>query len=436
VSKRFLVSTTHHLLAIDPEQERIWKVHSGKGLYFGISSGRDHRIYVACRNTTLGADSESVRSSERGSVISLNSCFQVCEELTPPFPARDLHGMAWFDDKLWITCAFDNLIAIYDCNLRSWRRWYPAPDPTQRDRDIHHINTVRLIGNQVFIVAHQFGSSQLMVYDYPTLDLHSSIPLGRMAHDVFSFRGKLATCSSADGYIVNCQGEKLRTGNFPRGVAVSGDGNLLGMSIHACRSERIKQSGILRWYTPEWEFRADYVLPSVGMILDVISIETEQYSWETLEPWPLAEITRGKYNREAAGDTYAPHLGGLWPPMPGSDWHRTEESHCWTAARSASLPIVISPGETRLRIELGSGYPFHYFCEILLNEKVLGRVTFESSGVQRKDFAIGRDSAGERILTLRVPFLWNPAAQGGCSHDERALGVALHSATLIQDQCI
>jgi hypothetical protein len=213
------------------------------------------------------------------------------------------------------------MIAIYDLNRRSWRRWYPAPNPNDRDIDVHHINTVEFVRNQVWIIAHQFGSSQLLIYDYPTLDLHSSISLGRMAHNLFSFRGAVATCSSADGYIVNQKGEKLRTGNFPRGMAASKMGHLVGMSIHASRSERHKQSGILRWYTPEWDQEADYFLPTVGMILDIISIDSAQYSWESQELWPFAEITRGAYNSVAAGNVYSPYLSGLWPATLGSDWH-------------------------------------------------------------------------------------------------------------------
>ena len=430
VSSSFLVSTTHHLLAVDPVRESIWRVHSGKGLYFGIACDPAGRIYAACRNTTLGHLDETVRSAERGSVLVLDSQLQVCEELEPPFPLRDVHGIAWFDHKLWVTCSYDNMIAVYDFDGHCWSRWYPAPDPHERGRDVHHINTVRLFGDQVWLVAHQFGASQLLVYDYPSLDLDSAIPLARMAHDVFTFRGMVATCSSADGYLVNRKGDKLRTGNFPRGVAVTDEGHLLGLSLHAPASERNSQYAVLRWYTREWQFRADFVLPSVGMVLDVMALESEHYSCQLLEEWPFAEISRGEYNPVSGGFIYAPDRPVLWPKNTGSDWHHPEKTHCWSAARNASIPIIVSPGETRIQIQLSSGCPSPYRAEVSLNGTFLGEIKFERPGIQLSEFRIDPSLHGERILTFRVPFLWKPSDRLPANLDERALGVAVHSIRL------
>jgi len=426
--KRFLVSTTHCLLAIDPEGGLSWRVHSGRGLYFGLALDPECRIYVACRNTTLGPEDETIRASERGSVLVLDQSFRVCDELTPPFPLRDVHGIAWFDHRLWVTCSFDNMVAVYDCNSGDWSRWYPAPNPADRGRDVHHFNTVRRMDNQIWLVAHHFGPSELLVYDYPSLDLDSAIPLGRMAHDLFWLHGAVGTCSSAEGCLVNARGQRLRTGNFPRGVATTRNGNLLGISQNAARSERANQSGVLRWYTREWQFRADYVLPGVGMVLDLMAIEQGQYAWEAMEPWPSMEIAQGEYNALAAGNTYGPDFLKHCPDI--SEWHRPEATLCWTAARNASLLILISPGETRLRIEVSSAYPASYHTEIYLNGKRLGELVFEQPGILQNEFCIERDSDTEHKLTFRVPYLWKPAELIPESCDQRALGVAVHLITL------
>jgi hypothetical protein len=272
--RQFLVSTTHHLFAVDADTGLISKAHSGKGLYFGLAQNHDGLLYVACRNATEGPEDESVRSTERGTILVLNPDLEVTEELSAPFSLRDVHGITCFDNRLWVTCSYDNLVAIYDFATRLWSQWYPAPHPDERGRDVHHFNTIRFIHNRLCLVAHCFGPSQLWFYDYPSLQLHNILPLGNMAHDVIQFAGALATCSSAEGCIVNACGQKLWTGGFPRGVGLTAAGNLLGISHRATRAERARKDAILRWYSPDWHFRADYELPGVGMVLDILPLST------------------------------------------------------------------------------------------------------------------------------------------------------------------
>jgi hypothetical protein len=269
----FLVSTTHYLLAVDPEAGSIKHVHSGKGLYFGLTESPDGFLYAACRNATEGPENESIRAAERGSILVLNRNLQVVEEFQSPFPLRDVHGIACFDQRLWVTCSFDNMVAVYDLVTKEWSQWYPAPNTADRGRDVHHFNTIRFINNKLCLIAHCFGPSQLWFYEYPSLQLHNTLALGNMAHDVIEFEGAIATCSSAEGCIVNACGQQLVTGGFPRGVGSTAAGNLLGISIHAPRAERAGQDAILKWYSPDWRFRFDFVLKGAGMILDILPLD-------------------------------------------------------------------------------------------------------------------------------------------------------------------
>jgi hypothetical protein len=269
----FLVSTTRYLLAVDADTGLVAHVHSGKGLYFGLTESPDGLVYVACRNATEGPENESVRAAERGTILVLNRDLEIVGELHAPFPLRDVHGIACFDNRLWVTCSFDNLVAIYDLSTRQWSQWYPAPNPAERGRDVHHFNTLRFEHNKLCLVAHCFGPSQLWFYDYPSLQLQSVLPLGNMAHDVIQFKGAIATCSSAEGCIVNACGQKLSTGGFPRGVGLTVAGNLVGISLHAPRAERSDKDAVLKWYSPDWHFRADYELPGAGMVLDILPLK-------------------------------------------------------------------------------------------------------------------------------------------------------------------
>jgi len=425
MARRFLVSTTHHLLAIEPESENLWRIHSGAGLYFGLANGADGLVYAACRHAILGPDNDQVRASEDGSILVLDHDLQVCQELRAPFRLRDIHGIACFDGRLWVTCSYDNLIGIYDLTRRDWNRWYPAPNPSHRDRDIHHFNTIRFLGGQLCLLAHNFGSSELLFYDYPSLQLDSVVPFGVMSHDLFIFDDTIATSSSGDGWIVNKRGQRLRTGNFPRGVETTPEGNLLGMSMHSPRDERQRQNGILRWYSADWQFKADYVLPEVGMVLDVLDIGDQDRRLDSMEPWPHAEVTRGSYNRLAPGNVYTPNSFASNIGSGGLEWHTSEETHRWTAAREAGLSILMNPGEKRLWVEVSSANPHGYFVEVRLDQQYLGTVSFSAPGVQRHEFRISPESIGPGSLKFRVPYLWKPSDLIPGSTDDRFVGVAV-----------
>jgi hypothetical protein len=426
MSRRFLVSTTHHLLAIQPESETLWRIHSGAGLYFGLAKGADGLVYAACRHTILGPDNDEVRASEQGTILVFDHDLRVCEELRAPFPLRDIHGIACFDGRLWVTCSYDNMIAIYDLTQRDWSRWYPAPNPSHRDRDIHHFNTICFLGGQLCLLAHNFGPSELLFYDYPSLQLDSAVPFGVMSHDLFICDGAIATSSSGDGWLVNRRGQRLRTGNFPRGVETTVEGNLLGMSMHSPRDERQQQNGILRWYSADWQFKADYVLPAVGMVLDVLDIGDPGTQWDAVEPWPHAEVTRGRYNGLAPGNVYAPNSFASGIGGGGLEWHHSEETHRWTAARETGLRILINPGETRLWVEVSSANPNSYSVELRLDQQHLGTVSFAGPGAQCHEFCISQESIGFGLLKFRVPYLWKPAELIPGSNDDRLVGVAVH----------
>ncbi|MGH9665673.1 MAG: hypothetical protein ACRD9L_14710, partial [Bryobacteraceae bacterium] len=323
-----------------------------------------------------------------------------------------------------MTCSYDNMVAIYDLAGRDWSRWYPAPNPAHRDRDVHHFNTIRFIGGRVCLLAHHFGPSELLYYDYPSMQLESAVPFGHMSHDLFVFEDAMATCSSGNGWILNRRGERLRTGNFPRGVATAPDGNLLGISMHGPRDERQLQDGVLRWYASDWRFKADFVLPRAGMVFDVLDIGEPGRRWDSVELWSHAEITQREYNRLAPGNLYGPNSYASSTRSADLEWHATEETHRWTAARDAAVSILINPGETRLSVIVSSANPNSYDGEIFLDENCLGTVVFSGPGVQRHEFCVPPDLTGSASLRFRVPYLWKPADLIQGSTDERLVGLA------------
>jgi hypothetical protein len=176
---------------------------------------------------------------------------------------RDIHGIAFFDRKLWVVCSLDDMVAIYDFDKKSWRKWYPAaPNPSHRDCDIHHFNTIQFQQGQVWLLAHSFGPSRLFRFSYPDPQLISVTTLGVMAHDLFDMFGSVATCSCGEGRLVSSQGQTIKTGAFPRGYASINGNHFVGLSMKASRESRAEQDGMIRRLTATGS-----TLPITGFLL-------------------------------------------------------------------------------------------------------------------------------------------------------------------------
>lgn len=420
----FLVSTTRHLLAVEPGAGTASILHSGKGLYFGLATDDEGNVYAACRNAVAGPESAEVRAAERGTVLVFSSDLREIEEIVPPFPLRDVHGIAVFDTQLWVTCSFDNCIAICNLSTREWTRWYPVPEAAAAGSDSHHFNTI-CFADGIWVVAHRFGPSDLMRFSYPGLELESAFSLGIMAHDLFKWDGSLATFSSGEGQVVSLDGRRLRTGSFPRGFGEDDRGKLIGLSLQAPRRERHLQSAVLRWYTPQWEFVADYVLAGSGMVLDIMPLGREpSAACDRLERWPEMQVCAGEYNHLAPGNTYNLREGRLAGYLPG--WHAPEPGLRWTAARNASFPVLVAPGECRLHLKLASFFDGPYEVEVRMDGELAGTVRFEGPGESQTSMNFAAGDTAERIVCLRVPHLWRPRNGG----DARMLGIAVRACWL------
>jgi len=423
----FLLTTTHHVLAFDG-QDRFFCVHSGKGLYYGIAQDGQY-IYISCRNQTEGPVDATARAEEIGTVLILDavSLLPVTEIRPDDFRLRDIHGISYFDDKLWVTSSFDNLVAVFDPTSHSWTKWYPSRDLSARDHDVNHFNTIVGDAESVCLLAHNNGPSDLLLYDRSSLDLNAVLQLGCQAHDIFSAPGGIGTCSSADGMLIASTGWKLRTGGFPRGVAYGDDFILVGLSQIANRSVRHETSGIVRRFTPEWHYAADYLLPRVGMVLAILQVDLDVSAIAAWEPFE-ADCFCGEYNPLEPGNVYRVAENGNTVFAP--EWHPAEKTHRWTAARKSRMTIVVNPGEKVLAITASSSFPGSYWTEVLLNGQTLGLLHWSQPGSASSAFVLPPGVQGACEIVFQVPHLWQPSAHV-CTVDDRKLGVSVQELKLL-----
>ncbi len=263
---KLLVSTSLSLLEVDLKNNQIRTIHQGKGLYYGISIGKDGHIWSAARNRM--ASSGINPDSEHGSLLVFDRNYNLIEEISPEFALRDMHQIKWNEDSLWITCSRDNSIVIY--NRINWEIWYPLPEDYAANHDVHHYNSLMFADNGVWLLAHNFGNSELLHFELPQRRLQRRIPLGQIAHNIWREDGLLTTLSSGDGTMVDERGGTRTLGGFPRGHTRLADGShVIGVNEYAERALRDKTTSRIQIYDSEWNSESAVQLDGEGMILDI-----------------------------------------------------------------------------------------------------------------------------------------------------------------------
>jgi hypothetical protein len=266
-----LVTTSHSLLLIDPAAGSIAPIHRGLGLYFGIATDGE-RYFVAARGRMVS--SAVPAEEERGRILVFDRALRLVDEWSAPFPMRDLHEILWHQGKLWLSCSFDNMVAILEVATSRWESWYPFGPTPQPPYDLNHLNSFAVLDGALAVVAHNFGASELLRFDIESRELLSRAPFGMQSHNIRAKAdGSLITCSSAEGAIVGQDGWRLDVGGFPRGILMGGDETYVGISQLAERQDRDLTTGSIMVFDPEWRPLRTLELPGEGLILDIQHFE-------------------------------------------------------------------------------------------------------------------------------------------------------------------
>lgn len=263
---RILITTSNSFLELDTETGTHRIIHRGQGLYYGIAMSQDY-IFLACRNRLVS--STEPLENEKGEVLVFDHLYQFIGSISAPFPLRDMHGIAWHNEKLWITCSFNNLIAIWDGDV--WEQWYPLESDKNANVDIHHYNSFLFLQDGFWLLAHNNGKSDLLFFNNLERKLIQKIPLGRLAHNIWIEDGNVYTCSSGEGKILGTNGFQFKTGGFPRGYSLDEYGiRYLGLNEYAERARRDKTNSHVILYDKGWEEIKVVPLLEEGMILDIL----------------------------------------------------------------------------------------------------------------------------------------------------------------------
>lgn len=262
-----LVTTSRAVLCLHPAQGTIETLHEGDGLYYGLARSETY-IFVGARQRMVSSDVPVW--DERGVIHLFDHALKYVKTLEAPFALRDLHGMAYDAGILWVTCSFDDMVAIW--NGDTWEQWYPLGEPQGNPRDIHHFNTIFIEGDVLWLLAHNRGASEILAFSKITREFIQRIPLGIQAHDIWRENQQFFTCSSGEGAIVSAAGFHLATGHFPRGYLSWEGHRILGLSALAERHQRDYTTGFIRCYDEQWKLTGEIALENQGLVLALLPL--------------------------------------------------------------------------------------------------------------------------------------------------------------------
>lgn len=262
---KVVVTTSYSVLCVDLQTGEYSPLHRGGGLYYGLASNGSE-IMVGARSRMVSSD--KLPADEKGAILFFDKNFSLSSARQPSeFALRDIHDITWNDGCLWVTCSYDNMIAIWDGSR--WEQWYPLGKADVEPWDRNHFNTFFFEGDFVWLVAHNKGPSEMLQFNIRSRELESRTSLGLQAHNLWRENGNLYTCSSGEGAIVGTDGFRVETGGFPRGVAFGNGLRCVGVSELAERKARDLTTARIAVFDSDWTHISEIQLPEEGLILDI-----------------------------------------------------------------------------------------------------------------------------------------------------------------------
>ncbi len=263
-----LITTSKSFLAVDTDTGDGCVAHTGKGLYYGISYSEEV-IFVGARNNEDCFNYLGTVENERGEILVFDYHLNHIDTLQAPFALRDLHQILWFDNKLWAICSADNMVAVYDGT--AWEKWYPSDNMDTRGKDVNHFNSLFYDGQDLYVLAHNFGDSEIWHFSYPALKLLNKIRIGSQGHNIWKQDEELFTCDSQNGDVRSTGGCQVTLGGFPRGVVRNEERIFIGTSDIAERSMRSQVASRILIFDNLWNQRAEFLIEGHGQLLDLRS---------------------------------------------------------------------------------------------------------------------------------------------------------------------
>lgn len=230
-----LVTTSTALVLIERGLART--VHTGRGIYFGLTWDRDH-IYIFCRNN-LHHGSLRRLFGQRCTMEVLDKDFRHVDTVACP-TVIDPHQAIERDGAIYVANTGRNRIEVYRDGGFSNINW------TAEHEDVHHINTIWFDENSFYTLENNHdGPSNARIFDHDW-QRGQTVPIGLGSHNIYRCGTTLYSCSSLDRTMISHDLDThestahhlLGSEWLPRGLARGNDRFYIGMSPVGTRKER------------------------------------------------------------------------------------------------------------------------------------------------------------------------------------------------------
>ena len=257
-----IIATSEKLLTMNLDTGWGHVLDTGRGPYFGIGMTAD-KLWIAARHRPV--DRMNTLRTIGGKILAWTYDGTPAASLEAPFLLRDLHHILWIGETLLATCPYDNGIAIG--RQGQWDWWFPVADGT---KDFHHWNSLAYHDGDLFVLAHNWGASRVYQFTWPSLHRITAFPLGHESHNLWWDQGRLFTCSSRDGEIRSLGDHPIiRTGQYPRGVAVLPDRMIIGLSLYQPPPYPAIYNACVLVYDRQGHYQHGWILPGVNQLNDI-----------------------------------------------------------------------------------------------------------------------------------------------------------------------
>jgi hypothetical protein len=259
-----LVATSNCLLLVDIQTGRTETLSDRYGLYYGITW--DHElVYVAARWYPWYTLSARV---ERPRLLVFDKHLRLVERRKYPYPAGGMHQILFHDGHIYCSCSREDSYLVW--NGEKWSQWFPSDDSSHHGKDTHHFNSAWFEGDRMFIVGHNNGPSDVWELSRPDQQVIRKYRVGKYIHNAWREGDTIAVCNSGEGRVETVDGDVLaETGDFPRGVAIGSNVNLVGISTLATRRLRAKTRGKVQVYSKTWELLDTLDLGRCGQVCEL-----------------------------------------------------------------------------------------------------------------------------------------------------------------------
>ena len=234
-SPTLLVTTSTALLLVERGRPR--PIHTGSGIYFGLTWDRDF-VYVLCRNNS-GHGKLRRLFGYTVTMEVLDKSFRQVDSIRCP-SIHDPHQAIARDGSIYVANTGKDRIEIYRDGTFSNVNW------TGEQKDVHHINTIWFDDSSFYVLENNNREpSTVKVFDFDWRPKHT-LPLGLGAHNIFRQGRTLCVCSSLERAMIRYDLDAEKATEFPllggkwlpRGISKGADRFYIGLSAEGTRSER------------------------------------------------------------------------------------------------------------------------------------------------------------------------------------------------------